>query len=456
MDMHATVPSLTQRLAEHFVGPRAAAPAEAARVTARSLLLDYLGVALAGSSSESGRIALRYAQHDGDTGQASLIGGAGAGVSAERAAFANAISAHSIELDDSDVDSYLHFSAPVVSAALAAAQVAHRSGHMLLAAIVAGCEMMQRLSRAANPSLRDRCFHSTAAIGVFGATVAAGRLWDLPPVQMVSAIGLAGAQAGGILEFHGPSMQKRFSPGPAARGGLTAARMAQLGYTGQDTVLDGPRGFLRAFTDRADAGALVKDLDVPYRLDIEFKPYACARPIHNAIDCALAIRERHRPDLEQIETIEIARHPSWAHKHRNRTPGSYHAAQMSLEFSVAVALKDGAALLDQYTERNLGDRLVHRLMSRVHVGVDPSLQRGVSCRMVIHMQDGRRMVQQVDYPRGSVRWPLSDLELEAKFRTLAAPVLGEAGTVRLLDAVGNVEACTDIAALMAGTQVMPP
>ena len=418
----------------------------------KRLLLDYLGVALAGSNTDSGRIAALYAAADGGNHDASLIGTTLARVPAGQAAFANAISAHSVELDDIDVFAYFHFSPPVFSAALAAAEQAGVDGKSLLVALVAGCEMMERVSRAANPSLRDRCYHSTPTCGVFGAAIATGLLWKLTPEQFISALGLAAAQACGTLEFHGPSMQKRFSPGPGARGGITAAHMALLGFTGQDTALEGPRGFLKAFTDKSDATQLTAGLDTAYQLDIEFKPYSCARPIHNAIDAALLLRQRDQPDLTKIRAINIVRHPSWAHKHQNRAPASYHAAQLSIEFSVAIALHEGQALLAQYSEAKLKLPSVVRLMQNTVVSTDASLPRGVSCRVELTMDDGHVLIAQVDYPKGSIQVPMSDAEIEAKFRSLAQPVIGAAATDALVDTVNHLEQRDQVRDLMLLTR----
>lgn len=419
----------------------------ASKTAVKRLLLDYLGVTIAGSQAESGVIANKLARSGKGAAEATLIGN-GARVPASDAAFANAISAHSIELDDIDVYAYFHFSPPVYSAALAAAEKARASGKQLILALAAGCEAMERVSRAANPSLRDRCYHSTPTCGVFGAAVAVGKLWKLRSDQLVSALGLAGAQASGILEFHGPSMQKRFSPGPAARGGVTAAHLALLGFTGQDTIFEGERGFLKAFTDRADPSQLVKDLRKPYRLDIEFKPYACARPIHNAIDCALKIRAMAPNALADVVDIEVTRHPSWAHKHQERAPSSHHAAQLSLPFCVVVALKDGQVLLEQFSDRNLKDPRVRELMKRTRITVDPSLPRGVSCRVVLTLADGRNLTAQVDYPKGSIQQPMSDEEIEAKFVSLAAPVVGKAAAGKIPRLVARLEDCDDVRTLV--------
>ena len=342
-----------------------------------------------------------------------------------------------------------HFSPPVFSAGLAAAEFAGANGKQLLTALAAGCEMMERASKATNPSLRDRGFHTTPTCGVFGATVAAAKALKLPQDGMVSALGLAGAQASGLMEMYGPSAQKRFNPGPAARGGVTAARMAQLGFTGADTIFEGERGFLKAFSDGARPQALAEGLKGPYELLIEFKPYSCARPIHNAIDCALELRDKHRLRADDVAAIRVGRHPDWARYHQNRKPRTYHEAQVSLPFSVAIALIEGKALLEQYSDRNIRDPRVKRLAGMVTISEDASLPRGVSCRMTATLRDGRKLVSQVDYPKGSIRNPMSDGEMRAKFDSLAAPVIGAKRAAALAAQVMELEQVRDIGRLMA-------
>ncbi|WP_444633855.1 MmgE/PrpD family protein [Cupriavidus oxalaticus] len=439
--------TLAERLAAHFAGFTYDKLTDDNRKAVKRLLLDYLGVAVAGSQTGSGKVARQYAASMGGHAQATLIGD-GARVPAMQAAFANAISSHSVELDDIDVLALFHFSPPVYSAALATAEQVSAGGRELLAALAAGCEMMERLSKAANNSLRNRGYHTTPTCGVFGAAIAASQLLRLSEEQIVSALGLTGAQAGGLMEMYGPSMQKRFNPGPASRSGITAAAMAQLGFTGAATIFDGERGFLAAFTDANQPGQLVAGLDQPYQLDIEFKPYSCARPIHNAIDCALEIRRKHAPDLERVKRIRMARHPDWALYHQNAHPSTYHEAQVSLPYSVAVALTDGQALFAQYNNARLKEPMLVRLSEMVEISVDDSLPRGVSCRMTMEMDDGARHVSQVDYPKGSIQNPMSDAELRAKFDSLAVPVLGKGRAAEAAAMVENIEECRDIGELM--------
>lgn len=446
-----TTATLADQLGNHFASFDASRLTDDTRRAVKRLLLDYLGVAISGSQTESGRVAREFAAITGGHAEATLIGGAGR-VPAMQAAFANAISSHSVELDDIDVLALFHFSPPVYSAALATAQQVGASGQQLLISLAAGCEMMERLSKAANNSLRNRGFHTTPTCGVFGATVATATLQQLSAEQIVSALGLAGASASGLMEMYGPSMQKRFNPGPAARNGVTAATIARLGFTGTSTIFDGERGFLAAFTDSNQPQKLVADLDRDYQLDIEFKPYSCARPIHNAIDCALEIRRKHSPDLSQVRSIEMARHPEWAHYHQNKRPQTYHEAQVSLPYSVAVALTDGQALFAQYNNARLPEPMLLRLSDLVNITPDASLPRGVSCRMTMTMADGTRHVAQVDYPKGSIQNAMDDAELRAKFDSLVHPVLGAERANEIAAMVQGIEEIDDVGQLMRLTE----
>ncbi|MEQ1774103.1 MAG: MmgE/PrpD family protein [Burkholderiales bacterium] len=436
-----------QQLATRFAKLSYNEIAPASRHAVKRLLLDYLGVALAGSQSESGVIARRFAREQGGKSGAQLIGDS-AKSSMATTAFANAISSHSIELDDIDVLALFHFSPPVYSSALAVADATKANGRQLIAALAAGCEMMERASRAANNSLRNRSFHTTPTCGVFGATIAAAKLLKLNPEKITNALGMAGAQASGLMEMYGPSMQKRFNPGPTARNGVTAALMAQLGFTGADTIFEGERGFLKAFTDKNFPEALIDGINKPYELLIEFKPYSCARPIHNAIDCALDVRQQSGFDVNQVKVIHFTRHPDWALYHQNKAPRTYHEAQVSLPFSVAVALLEGQALLKQYSDRNIRNAKVKQLSDATSIAVDASLPRGVSCKMVATLNDGRTFTSQIDYPKGSIQNPMSDQELLGKFTSLAGPVIGVKRAAALAGAVMEIEKCSDVSALL--------
>jgi len=224
--------------------------------------------------------------------------------------------------------------------------------------------------------------------------------------------------------------------------------MAQLGFTGADTIFEGERGFLKAFTDKNFPEALTEGIHKPFELLIEFKPYSCARPIHNAIDCALDVRKQSGFDVKNVKSIAFARHSDWAHYHQGKNPRTYHEAQVSLPFSVAVALIEGQALLKQYSDRNIRNAQVKALVNAHTITVDDTLPRGVSCKMVLTQNDGRVFTSQIDYPKGSIQNPMSDQELLGKFMSLASPVIGAKRAITLADALMTIEKAADVSAVL--------
>jgi 2-methylcitrate dehydratase PrpD len=253
------------------------------------------------------------------------------------------------------------------------------------------------------------------------------------------------------MEMYGPSMQKRFNPGPAARNGVTAAQMAKHGFTGTATIFEGERGFCRAFADEQDIDALTRGLGTDYPVYIEYKAYSCARPIHNAIDCALDVRGNLSEPVSAINSMTMRRHPTWVDYHLNRRPRTYHEAQVSLPYSVAVALIDGAAMFPQYQNERLGDPEILRLSDMLTVVPDESLPRGVSCHLVAETAGGARLESQIDHPKGSIAYPMTDEEMRAKVHLLGDPVLGQDQVEKMIGAIDDVEALPHIGDLMVLT-----
>jgi len=413
----------------------------------KSLLFDYFGVALRGMATESGRIAAQFSKDLGEKEEATIMG-FGYRVSAPSAAFSNAILSHSIELDDVDGEAYFHFGPPIISAALAMAERERSSGKALITAVAAGCDLMARLSSAMNPSLRDRGFHTTSTCGVFGAVAASSKLLSLDRNKIVHALGLAGAQSGGLMEFYGTSMQKRFNPGPAARAGVISALLAERGFTGAETILEGDRGFFRAYSDHFDPGKLSEGLGKDFPVSIEYKPYSCARPIHNAIDAALELRQKHGIDPSKICRITVYRDPRWADFHKIKKPRTYHEAQVSLPYSVAVSFAEGKAFLQEYSDEMLHDPLVQKLSEMVEIQTMNGLPREVSCRIQIELEDGSKYGTQVDYPKGSIQNPMTLAERREKFRNLSSDILNEAERKKVEETVFEIEKMTDVSGLV--------
>jgi len=243
-------------------------------------------------------------------------------------------------------------------------------------------------------------------------------------------------------------MQKRFNPGPAARNGVASALLAQMGFTGAETILEGERGFLKAFSDRYDLSKLVEGLGEAFPIFIEYKPYACARPIHNAIDCALEVKKQTPIDPAQIASITVSRHPRWANYHQINKPRTYHEAQVSLPYAVAVSLIEGKAFLGQYSEEKLKDPMIQQLSRLVKIQMVEGLPRDVSCRMEVLLKSGETYTSQVDYPKGSIQNPMNDAERWDKFQQLSENILDEDKQKSVRDMVLAMEKVTDVSELL--------
>ncbi len=140
-----------------------------------------------------------------------------------------------------------------------------------------------------------------------------------------------------------------------------------------------------------------------------------------------------------IKKMTMRRHPAWAHYHQNKRPKTYHEAQVSLPYSVAVALIEGAAMFPQYQNEKLGEPEILRLSDLLEIVPDDSLPRGVSCHLVAETAGGAKLESQIDHPKGSIANPMTDAEMRRKVHILADPLLGDAQVDKMIAAIDTVE-----------------
>ncbi len=406
------------------------------------LLMDYLGVATKGTTTVTGNIVREYFTQKGGKPEATLFNSK-VMLPAESVAFANAVSSHSLEMDDIDRLAFFHFSPPIYSAALAVAEMVDATGEQLITALAAGVEMMERLSLAMNPSLRNRGFHTTPALGIFGAATACALLYGLSEEQMVNAYGLAGSQVAGMLEFYGESMQKRFNPGPAAHNAILAVRLAKMGFTGADTIFEGKRGICRAYCDECDWSQLENPKQGDYVFEIELKPYACARPIHAPIDAANDLREQLAAagrSIDEIERVDVFRHPWWADYHTNQEPKTYHDAQTSMCFSVALAMVVGGNFFTDYLSAvENHNTAVFELTKKVFSVCDKDFPNSTGCWAQATLKDGTVFKAVATYPKGSVENPMTPEDRRNKFLRLSGFKFNQEQTERLAELIESME-----------------
>jgi 2-methylcitrate dehydratase PrpD len=400
----------------------------------RELVLDLVGVALAGSRQPSSPPAAEVALRLGGNGESSLFG-IRQRTSAVWAALANGTAAHAVELDDVTTESSLHPGVAVIPAALALAEELHATPKALLEAIAAGYEVTMRVGNALNPaSAYARGFHPTGVAGVFGATMAAGRLLGLDTVALTRALGIAGTMASGSLEYLADgAWTKRLNPGWAGHAGITAAHLAKAGFSGPASVFEGRLGVLHAYSDAPFPERLLADLGQPLQvMRVSIKPYACCRYNHGLIDCILQLTQVHRVQPADIERIRLGVLSGGAVLvadpiEQKRAPQSVVDAQFSAPYAAAATLVFGSGGIDAYTPERLHDPMVRDLMARTDCYRDPTLDapypRQWPASAEIHLRDGRVLSTRVEFATGEPENPVGRDALVAKFVSLTAEIL---------------------------------
>ena len=450
--------TLAEQLGREAVGIRDGSLPPDVVARALDLLRDHLGVALGGAGEESSVVLRRGLAALGLQGGATVLGTAER-LPAPHAALANGAAAHALEMDDTHQGGSLHLGATVFPAALAAAELVGASGERVLRAAVAGYDVAARLAMALGPAAHyRRGFHLTATCGAFGAAAAAGAVLGLDAAVIAAALGIAGSQAAGSMEFLADgSWTKRFQTGWAACAGLHAAALAQAGFSGPATILEGRFGFLHAYSDGATTAPLAAHEGYEL-MRTSVKPHACCRYMQGPIDAVLALRAAHRIEPDQVERVEVGMlaagfpivcEPAEA----KRRPASVVEAQFSLPFGVAVALARGAASPAEFAPACLRDPTVGGLMERV-VGVrDPALDaafpRAWPCWVRIALRGRPPLEAHIEHPRGDPESFLTPAELERKFRTLASRALPAAALARLEAALGDFPRARSVAPLLA-------
>src|SRR5262245_57823770 len=296
-------------LAEFVVGAK---PPADARAVATRAVLDTIGVALAGVGEPAARIVQRVVT-PGASGPCAVLG-THARASADAAALANGTAAHALDFDDMCFVSLAHPSAPLVAAALAAAELADASGRALLDAYVVGFEIEGRLGRTMNPRHYERGWHCTSTLGTIGAAAASARLLGLDVDATARALAIAASEVSGLKENFG-TMVKPLHAGLAARNGVLAAQLAQAGMTASRDAITGAQGLLVATSSERDRAALeeaIGDLRTRWEIcetGITVKLYPSCAATHPMLDVLLDMKREHGFTADDIDAIDVGVDP---------------------------------------------------------------------------------------------------------------------------------------------------
>ena len=423
-----SAPVVAERLAGAVDAARGRALPAAMRETCERLLVDIGGLCVAARGSDYARAALASWESDG---RATAIGHTRAPGTAG-AAFVNGTAAHGEDFDDTFEGGPVHAGAVIVPALLAAAERHRLHGRDVLFGIAVGVEVMCRASLVAPKRIHQAGFHPTAVIGAMGAAAGVAAALAVDAKTFVSAQGIAGSMASGIIEYlaEGAST-KRMHPGWAAQAGLRAVALAQSGFDGPRTVWEGTHGFIHAFARGAEAdwAKLLDGFGERWVAEtIAFKPYACGTMIHPYIDCARRIslslgRGPGRGSFDDVseivcETAEGIVHRLWEPLATKQAPPNGYAAKFSIPFCVGYAMLHGDAGLDAFSDRNAADPRIRALASKVRYAIDPAnpYPNEYTGHVRVTLASGQVLEERQPHLRGGHHEPLSRAELEEKCR----------------------------------------
>lgn len=416
------------------------------REVARQSVLDWIGVALAGSREPLVQLLKAQAREDGGTAAASLVGDGG-GVSVRQAALINGATGHAIDYDDTNNAALGHVTAAVLPAALAVAQARGLDGDALLRAFAACYEMAGMVGQYVGRAYYELGFLGTCIVGSFGAACATSILMELDAEATAVALGIAGTQAGGLKAQFG-TMCKPLHAGKAAENGVTGAQLAARGFTGRADLLEAPQGFGAATSPAVDAqGAMATPAGGSHLQSNLFKYHATCYGTHASIEAVSAIARKYGLILTDVERIELDVEPGAQRMCDIRKPRTGLEAKFSLRLNAALALA-GEATSEPGTYSDATTRRADLIAvrDRVTVRFMPVGWPYTLAEARVRTRDGRVLAMRHDSGIPDADLARQHQRLERKFMGLATPVVGASQAI--LRTIAEIERLEDIGTLM--------
>ncbi|MBN1161038.1 MAG: MmgE/PrpD family protein [Dehalococcoidales bacterium] len=420
-------------------------------------VLDSLATALGGSSKAGVKELVDMVREWGGASQSTVIA-YGFKCPAPNAAQVNGTMIHALDYDDGHQVALVHIGCVAVSTAFAVAErMGKISGKELITAIALGGDLTARLGLASKPggSAMSAGWHPTTLFGFLGSAAVAGRIIRLDEDRMIDALGLAYHQCGGAgTGVADGALAKRMGPGLAAKGGITAALMAERGITGERDPLEGRTGLYKTYMGGDyDPALLTTDLGKKWEVvNIGDKPYPCCGLTHACIDAALALKTKYKINADDIREITVYGGDK-VYQHAQppeikKAPRTIIDAQFSVPWVVATALAQGKVTVDDFTDEAIKRPEILKLAQKIDTRLEPSMNRhGVEPGGVtIKMQDGRGFTEEVENCLGSVQRPMTFEDVTRKFRECAPcsiKPLTKDKIEKVIDMVGRLEKLND-------------
>ena len=452
--------TLSEKLARHLSSLQFEQIPGAVVDAAKLHVLDSLGCLLAGSALEAGKLAydLAAATGGGSHPPSLLLG------TRSRASFLDAVqamsaAAHCGEMDDIHSGAGTCIGGMIIPALIALAEQRKGNGRAFLEAAIAGYETTARVGLSIDaPKLFARGWWPSTICGAFGVAAAGAKFLGWPADQTANALGIASLHAGGMITGGGEGATARHLVfGRAAQNGILALLAAEQGFTGPKRAFEDPRGFCLTLCGEP-RWEFLRDVERYHLPDVAFKPYPCARQLHAGVEALLTLLRRHAVAAGLIEAIELSvPTPNAAMLNRPAAPVSHAAAVGSGQFVMAVTALRGRIDLTSFDEEFLRGDTVRELMAKVTVtgyaSLDQHFPKYWPGRVRLTLSDGRSLSHEVIVPKGESGNPMTREELEEKFLSLAAPVLGDAKARAVIGEVRALAGRASLDGLISSLQV---
>ena len=409
----------------------------------KKCIFDWLGCVLGGASTQAAGIIQGVVDEMGGREQATILGNFSR-TSILHAAMVNAYNCHILEMDDVHKKSIVHPAAPVISSAFAMGEYLGSTGREIIEAIVAGYDVMIRVGEAVIPS-HYTIWHSTGTCGNFGAAAATAKLLKLDEMQTLYSLGNAGTQAAGLWEFAvDNAMTKYLHCGKAAYNGMLASLMAKRGFDGPTRILEGDRGFFRAYSSESGFEKSFEDIGKKFKIDeTVYKPYASCRHTHGPINGILELRSRYGFSWEDVESVTVETYGTVLKLAGNTDYSTPPAARFSIKYCLASALVFGKVGVDQFSENVLDDSRIAGIIPRIKIEVTAEMEsmhpEKWPSRIAVRTKNGDTRSIFIEYPRGDPENTMTDEEIKEKYLALSTLKISEEKALTLLDKCSSIE-----------------
>jgi 2-methylcitrate dehydratase PrpD len=416
------------------------------RDEAKRALLNFVGCALGGCREPAVDIAIRALGPYFGAPDARVLG------RSERAdplhaALLNGISSHVHDYDDTTPKNYHHPTSPVASALFAFASAHRLSGCDFLHAFILGFEAESRVANAVYPAHYTAGWHMTGTAGVFGAAAAIGKVLGLDEQRMLWAIGLGATQAAGLREMFG-SMGKPFHSGRSAQSGYVAALLAADGFTSGPNPIEGPRGFAPVTAAEYDLSKIVDRLGETFELrENTYKPFPCGIVNHPTIDGCIQLHREHGLRGLAVESVRLRVAPLVLDLCNQQQITKGLQGKFSVYHGAAVGLVRGKAGLQEYTDEAVNDPEVRRVREATTAAGDKMVTED-QAHIQVRLSGGRTVERFVESSLGNLKKPMTNAQLEEKFRDQAVLALPAGQVDRLIEMCWQLETLEDVATLV--------